>query len=201
MSMIVNVFSQGKNNRVLVGRLWRDKKYAFQYDPHYLKMRTALALGPELPLQYAPYYSKMLFSLLEERIPSTQNPAYADYCREWGIDPGEKDPLILLTTIGHRGPSSFLFRQAPEDKFDHQALRKFRQQLGLSTRELALLLDTDQTTLTKTEMSQLASTQLLRFCALLSHVPSALEFQLDQRGQFLHDHKIAKIKKMINRND
>ena len=195
MSLLINVFLQTPSRRILAASLKKvNNKYVLQYDEEYLKKRSAISLGPELPLSRTPIISKHFFPSFEDRIPSRQNPAYNEYCQQWNISSEESDPLILLSTIGQRGPSSFIFRLATEQTFDGQALVTFRKNLGLSVREFAALLATNASTITKTEMGNLQSSHLLALCELLSKIPAALDFQLHKRGQYLHDDKIARVK-------
>lgn len=200
--MRVNVFSQNKNRRVLVGQIWREKnEYCFQYNTGYIKLRSGIPLGVELPkYQTGVIRSKKLFPSLEERIPSRQNPEYPNYCRQWGISPEEQDQLILLVTIGNRGPSSFLFRKDEDILIEGLQINNFRQKLNLSLREFAVFLDVQPATLSKTEKGSLAPDMFLRLCRLLINVPQALGFQLKLRGQYLHDNKILGIKKYLENN-
>jgi DNA-binding XRE family transcriptional regulator len=196
MSFKINVLSQTRKRRTLVGELWFEKgAYCFQYNLKYARMRTAIPLGNEFPLTRAHqiFKQKKMFESFLERLPSKQNPEYANYCKIWDIPPEENDPMLLLVTVGNRGPSSFLFRKAPQDQFDGAALKKFRTALGLTLRDLADFLDVQEPTLVMTEKGRLKSEQLLKMCELLAKIPQALKFKLKQRGQFLHDEKIKNI--------
>ncbi|MCB1107049.1 MAG: hypothetical protein KDK76_03020, partial [Chlamydiia bacterium] len=55
------------------------------------------------------YFSKSLFVPFLERIPSKNNPSYPEYCQSVGISVDEENVFVLLSTIGRRGPSSFIF--------------------------------------------------------------------------------------------
>lgn len=198
MPFLVNIFLQTQSKRILIASLHRSKnQYVLQYEESYLKRKNAIPLGPELALSRKAIISKQFFPSLADRLPSRQNPAYADYCQQWNISPEETDPLILLSTIGQRGPSAFIFRQASDNIFGQEALINFRKELGLSVRELAAFLDTNPTTITKTEMGNLQSSHLLALCELLANVPAALDYQLHKRGQYLHDDKIALVKEWL----
>jgi HipA-like protein len=199
--MLINVFSQTNENRILVGILWQEKnEYCFQYNPAYIKLKSSIPLGVELP-KYSTgiFRSKEFFPSLADRIPSRQNSEYPRYCQQWNIPLNEHDPLILISTIGNRGPSSFLFRKAEDELITGNDIRSFRKQLGLSIREFAVFLDFQPATILKTEKGSLKSTMLLRLCELFINVPVALNHQLHLRGQFLHDNKIIKIKEYLKR--
>ena len=49
----------------------------------------------------------------------------------------EKDPFILLATLGHKGPSCFIFEPLYQDSFSGADLLAFRKSLGISAREFA----------------------------------------------------------------
>jgi DNA-binding transcriptional regulator YiaG len=198
--MRINVFSQTKESRILVGVLWReDNKYCFRYNQPYTRLKSGISLGLELPkFNTGIMRSRELFSSLADRIPSRQNPEYAHYCLQWNISPDEQDQLVLLSTIGNRGPSSFLFRRAEDELIKGDDVRTFRKKFGLSIREFAAFIDIQPATLLRTEQGAFSSKMLLRLCEMLINVPSALDHQLHLRGQFLHDDKIAKIKGYLN---
>src|SRR5271155_5807356 len=105
----LEVFSEGRKRRVYVGRLSYDSEkevFEFRYDPKYAKLKTAIPLGPELDLfKKVQSSKKKVFPSFADRIPSKSNPAYEEYCRSQGISPSERNPIILLSTIGRRGPS------------------------------------------------------------------------------------------------
>jgi len=197
--MQVNIFSQTKESRILVGRLWKENEYyCFQYNPAYLKQKTSIPLGPELPkYKTGIFRSKEFFPSFFERVPSRQNPEYVNYARQWNISPEEKDPLVLISTIGNRGPSSFIFRKAEDFLVTGMQIKEFREKLGLSLREFAVFIDIDHATLLKTEKGLFSSKLILRLCTILINVPQALEYQLQIRGQFLHDNKIQQIKNYL----
>jgi HipA-like protein len=107
----VYIFLEKRKTRLHVGVLKRTEgRMIFTYDDHYFTMKNIIPLGPEFPLTQKQFVSDQLFPSLEDRIPSQQNPAYPEYCQLARIDPKERDQLILLSTIGRKGPSSFIFR-------------------------------------------------------------------------------------------
>src|SRR3989337_956550 len=96
----VDVFLEKRRTRLHVGILKRENvKLVFIYDEHYFKAKNIIPLGPEFPLTQREFSSKKLFPSLEDRIPSLQNPAYPEEWLAMGIDPKEREPLILLSTI------------------------------------------------------------------------------------------------------
>src|SRR5690349_18056467 len=106
----ISVFLEKRKTQTLVGSLYKiDQKLVFTYEDSYLNAQHSIPLGPEFPLTQKQFSSDKLFPSLEDRIPPTKNPAYPEYCLAMGIDPNERDPFILLSTVGSKGPSSFIF--------------------------------------------------------------------------------------------
>ena len=101
----LDIFLERRKTRRRVGSLKREAGgFTFTYDEEYLRAKNAIPLGPEFPLTKRQLKSSSLFASLEDRIPSRQNPAYPEYCYAMGIDPKESNPLVLLSTIGKKGP-------------------------------------------------------------------------------------------------
>src|SRR5215211_3928589 len=99
----VDVFLEKRITRLHVGVLEKTQgKIVFTYDDHYFVSRNVIPLGPEFPMTKKQFVSDTLFPSLEDRIPSQQNPAYSEYCQLVGIDSKEKDPFVLLSTIGKK---------------------------------------------------------------------------------------------------
>lgn len=193
----INIYSQTQTKRIFVGKLWREgKKYFFEYDKSYQKLRNALSLGPELPLWKGKVSSNILFSAFSDRIPSKNNPAYKDYCREWGISENEKDVFVLLTTIGRRGPSTFVFEPGFKNEYAASQLKDFRIRLGLTQSEFEVLFDISHMTLVRLETGKLRNDFYLRYFELFDEVPQALAWMLEKRGQFLHDEKRTRLLKI-----
>ena len=113
-STALEVYLEGRKRRVYVGALTFHKdrdQYHFVYDSKYLKSKKAIPIGPDLSLFKKNLWSEKgkTFPSFADRIPSKSNPAYAEYCRSQGISVNEENIIILLGTIGRRGPSSFIF--------------------------------------------------------------------------------------------
>lgn len=195
----IEVFSQIASRRIFVGSVWREHGlFHFAYDRKYRRLRKSVALGPEFPLWKESFSSKKLFPSLADRIPSRQNPAYADYCRQWGISVKEDDPLVLLTTIGRRGPSTFVFENAPRS-YSAEKLRRLRERIGLSQRDFAALFGTTQATLTKLETGKGKNAFMMTFFMLCDEEPAALRWLLRERAQSIHDDKRTSIEQLLSR--
>lgn len=183
----VLVYLERKKTRLYVGKLHRtNNEFVFEYDNKYLYSKNTISLGPEFPLTQRIFKSKTLFIPFSDRLPSRENPAYADYCKAMGIDVNEQDPFILLTTIGSRGPSSFIF--APEYilKFDRHDLKTFRKNLGLSVRDFSEVFDFSQAALTRVEKGKSSGKELLKRAAIYASFPAVALSQLKYRGNILH---------------
>lgn len=190
----INIFSQTRTKRVFVGTLWRDtKKYYFEYDKAYQKSKKALPLGPELPLWKGRQSARVLFQTFLDRIPSKNNPAYKDYCHEWGLSENEKDFFVLLTTIGHRGPSTFIFEPSSKNEYTSAELKNFRGRLALTQAEFESLFNISHMTLSRLESGKSNHEFYLRYFELFDKVPEALAWMVKKRGQFLHDEKRIRI--------
>lgn len=190
----INIYSQTKTKRISVGRLWREgKSYLFEYDNSYKSLKNALPLGPELPLWKSKVTSQKLFQSFLDRIPSKNNPAYVDYCREWGIDENETDVFVLLTTIGRRGPSTFIFETAIQNDYLSSNLKLFRIRLGLSQAEFEALFNISHMTLVGLESGKSKNSFYLNYFELFDKSPEALKWMLKKRGQLLHDEKLMQL--------
>ena len=126
MIKAVNVYLERKKTRQYAGQLTKqNKKFVFEYDKAYRCSNYPIALGPDIPFTKKKHISSKLFPSFEDRIPSKRNPAYPEYCQSVGISPSEKNLLVLLSTIGRRGPSSFIFTPVFEtQEFSREDLKK-----------------------------------------------------------------------------
>lgn len=196
----IQVFSQTTNKRVYVGTLWKEKGlFRFEYAKTYQTLNKALALGPELPIWKSKFSSKTLFASLKDRIPSRQNPAYKDYCQEWGIDENEKDELLLLATIGSRGPSTFIFEPKQDATYTGEDLKNFRTRLELNQSEFELLFGVSHLTVVRLENLASKNPLYLRYFEVFDQVPQALKWLIEKRGACLHDDKREKILKSTSK--
>lgn len=193
----INVFSQTATKRTFVGMLYKENnRFYFEYDKHYRRQKKAVALGPELELWKEKFSSKAIFPSIADRIPSRENPAYRDYCKQWGISENEKDIFKLLVTIGRRGPSTFVFEPAPKE-YSAEKVKAFREKLGLNQRDFASFFDITQTTLSKIEQGKSLYSTITIFIQLCEDSPEALAWLLEVRGQYMHDDKRVIIENML----
>ncbi len=188
----VDVYAEGRRTRKYVGRLERDTDaggqtgYRFTYNEGYLKYSKAVSLGSELPLTKRSFFSKKLFPSILDRIPSKDNPAYPDYCSVTGIDVQEDDPFVLLTSIGKRGPSCFIFEPVYEKSFSPADAIAFRKRLGLSYREFAALFDFSPYTIQKIESGKQTGRDVLKRMELYVRFPEVAWFEMKMNKPRIH---------------
>lgn len=187
----VQVFLERKRKRQYVGLLSkRGAIFHFEYDKKYLKSRNVIPLGPEMPLTKRNFQAGTLFIPFADRIPSRENPAYRDYCRTTGISEEETDPFTLLTTIAHRGPSSFIFEPLFEEIFTAEALLAFRKSLMLSVKDFASCFDFSPAAITRIERKQSSGRDILKRAEIYASYPEIALDQIRLRGGKLHTNQL-----------
>lgn len=199
----VDVFLEKRISRLHVGSLTREtgprdkKKLVFTYDEQYFGAKNVIPFGPEFPLTQRQFKSDRLFPSFEDRIPSTQNPAYVEYCQAMGIDPSEKDPMILLSTIGKKGPSSFIFYPVFERDLSVKDVIDFRKYLDLTTREFAQVFEISQSSLNALERNRVSGKDLLKRLELILKFPEVALYLLTINGGILTHDKLAKATQLM----
>lgn len=189
----VLVFLEKKSSREYVGILKKiDGGFYFEYDMKYLKSKDVISLGPEMPLTKQTYKSTTLFVPFADRIPSKENPAYADYCRTTGISVNEINPLVLLSTIAHRGPSSFIFEPFYDECFTSEDFLNFRKNLGLTVKEFCICFGFSSAAVTRIELKQSSGREVLKRAEIYAHYPEVALDQIKRHGVFLHTSKRIK---------
>lgn len=198
--MGIDVFLERYATREYVGRLIKkDGNYVFTYTKSYLKQKNIIPLGPEFPLTKTSFTSDILFPSIHDRLPDPDNPAYADYCAAAGIEKNEKENIVLLGTIGKRGPSSFIFELAFAENFNAKACEEFRKQLGLSLDDFAHLFEVSLSVLQKMKAGNTNGKEVLKRIEIFANFPEVLERQVKNQGKWLHSEKLQKIKLYLNK--
>ena len=168
----VDIFLEKRKTRLHVGSLNRQEgRLIFTYDEHYFKAKNIIPLGPEFPLTQRQFFSDRLFPSLEDRIPSTQNPAYPEYCHLMGVEPSQRDPIILLATIGRKGPSSFIFYPIFDRKITIEDLIKFRKSLAFTTREFSAVFEISQSSLNALERKRISGDEIMKRLEIIFNFP------------------------------
>lgn len=194
----LEVFSETKRRKVLVGTLSFDPKnkiWEFKYDNSYQRSRSAIPVGPELSLRKQSHRRDKLFPSFADRIPSKANPAYVDYCASQGISPTEKNPILLLTTIGRRGPSTFIFEPVfVEEPSDVVArLKQMAKELSLSSWELSTAFDLFQLTVQRVLNGKSTDKNILKLIDIYLSFPEVSLWQLSRTGRKLPGETTAKL--------
>lgn len=188
----VAVFLEKRASRQLVGILKRQNNdLVFLYNDRYFNAKNVIPLGPEFPLTQKEFISKKLFPSLIDRIPSIQNPAYEEYCLAMGINPEEKDPIILLSTIGRKGPSSFIFYPIYQRTINSEDIIKYRKLLGLTTREFAAIFEFSQSSLNSLERKRIEGNEILKRLEILLYDPCVALHYLILNGGYITYEKWA----------
>ncbi len=185
----LNVFAESRKRRILVGSLkWDEPKHQFEfrYEPKYARSKKAIPIGKELDLFKKVTTSKKLFSSFADRIPSSENPAYEDYCYAQGISVDEKNPIVLLVSIGRKGPSTFIFEPIVRNEFTKEDVKKFRDNLSISIQDLALAFDLNWPTLQRLEAGKNVEVGTLRRIQIYFQFPQVALWQLSLTVGKLH---------------
>ena len=199
----LNIFHEGRKRRVFVGELiYNTEKeiYELIYDERYAYSDTAIPLGPELDLFQLHHRSEKgkLFKSLVDRIPSKENPAYKDYCASQGISQDEQNPIILLGSIGKRGPSSFIFEPVYYSSFTKENIKKLRHEIGLTQHDLAKILDISIATLARLDTGTSHDANTIKRIEIFFKFPEVALWQLKQTGGWLHSEVLTKLYNHFN---
>lgn len=203
----IEIYAEGKRTRKLAGVLRRSKKptggkgFEFTYEDDFLKWDKAVSVGPEMPLTGKIFFSETLFPSFTDRIPSRKNPAYAEYCTAAGIEIEEDDPLVLLTAIGKRGPSCFIFEPLTEEHFKGEDAAAFRKSLGLSLRQFGLLFDFAPYTIQKIEAGKTSGRDVLKRMEIYAKFPEVAQFEMNRNKASVHTKLWKKTSKMFRESN
>ncbi len=194
----LQVFHEGKKRRIYVGELiYHSKKdyYEFIYNKKYINYKNAIPLGPELSLFKLHHYSEVgkIFPSFSDRLPSRENLAYEDYCESQGITPNEKNMIILLGTIGKRGPSSFIFEPVYQIEFNSSDIVNFRNKLKVTQYDLAQAFDINEVTLQRIEKDISRDQNTLKLIQIFLQFPEVALWQLKLTGGRIHKDVLLKL--------
>ena len=194
----LHIFHEIRKRRIFVGELIYIKEndqYELTYDKKYVGLKNAIAIGPDLELFKIHHVSKKgeLFPVFQDRIPSKSNPAYEDYCYSEGISPNEKNSIILLGTIGKKGPSSFIFESVYRNEFRASDIKNMRESLEISQNDLALAFDIRKVTLQKIEAGESKDQNTIKLLQIFFEFPEVALWQLQQSGSRIHTSVLTKL--------
>jgi len=182
----VAVYLEKRKSRQFVGKLTKeDEIFVFEYDKKYLYSKNIIPMGPEFPLTRIRFESKSLFASFADRIPEKENPAYPDYCQLMDISVDENNPIILLVTIGKRGPSSFVFEPIYEDSYSSKDLSNFRKRLNLTVREFADCFSLSPSAVNRIEKGDSSGRDILKRVEIYDRFPEVALYQIAKTGGVL----------------
>ncbi len=186
----LEVYSETRRSRIFVGLLSFDSNteiYTFEYDRSYLKHK-AVPIGPDVPLRKRTHQSKKnkIFASFDDRIPSRENPAFGEYCESVGIDPNEQSKVVLLGTIGKRGPSTFIFEPLYLEEPIDVMLVNFRKQLDLTLREFSLIFDLNYPTVSKIETRKSHDRNTANLVRIYMTIPQAALWRVELNSRKVH---------------
>lgn len=194
----LHIFHEGRTRRVFVGELIYlsdSDRYELIYNKNYIASKNAIAISPDLDLLTISHMSKKgeLFPVFIDRIPLKTNPAYEDYCFSQEISLNEKNPIILLGTIGKRGPSSFVFELVYKNEFSHGDIIKFREKLKITQHDFSQAFDISKVTLQKIESGKSKDVNALKRLQIYFEFPEVALWQLKQTGERIHSRILSKL--------
>lgn len=192
----LKVFHELTKRRIYVGELsynTEDLIYTFTYDEHYRNMENAISIGPELDLFKQAHISKNLFPSFADRIPERSNPAYEDYCLSEGIAVNETNPIILLGTIGSRGPSTFIFEKVFKPSISLIDILEIRKKLNITQNDFALAFGISKITLQRIESNLSYDDKTIRLLLIYFSFPEVAIWQLYQTGALVHRKVLMKL--------
>lgn len=193
----IDVYLEHRLTREYVGRLYYENdSFIFTYDEKYL-YNGCIPLGPDLPLSKKQFTSSSLFPSFEDRLPSEENPAYEEYLKIAGVSRiGRKNPFILLCTLGHKGPSSFIFLPAIKH-INSDEVMKFRKFLGLSIREFSDIFDFSPATINRIEKNKSTGKDALKRLEIYIEHPEVLFDEIRKNGYKINDQKREYIENLL----
>jgi DNA-binding XRE family transcriptional regulator len=195
----LQIFHELKHSKIYVGELFYNEKkdvYILTYDKSYLKYKYAISLGPEQNLLKTTHISAkgQLFPIFVDRIPLKENPAYPDYCHFMGISVDEQNPIILLGTIGRRGPSTFIFEPVYITDFLVADIINLRKELDISQADFAKAFGLKKVTLQRIEAQTSHDTNTIKLLEIYFSFPDVALWQLKQTGINIHTKILVRLK-------
>ena len=196
----VDVYLKKRKTREYVGQLSRNNsQYIFIYDNLYLYKDRSISLGPDLPLTKKKFTSTSLFPSFSDRIPSDKNPAYKEYCDMVGIKASEKDLLVLVATLGQKGPSSFIFSPAPGLAITHEDIINFRRNLSLTIREFGELFDFSPATISRIEKKLISGKEAMKRLEIYCHFPDTALYEAYKNRFKINEEKMNHVESFLKK--
>lgn len=192
------IYHELTRTKIYVGELIYDRKtdkYKLIYDEDYINSKNAIPIGPNLSLFQTTHVSKKgeMFPEFLDRIPERQNPAYEDYCRSQGISIDEKNTIILLGSIGSRGPSSFVFEKTYKPNISLEDIIKCRHDLKISQNDFSKAFGISKVTLQKIEAGTSFDFKTIKLLQIFFTFPEVAMWQLHQTGSNVHSKILSRL--------
>ena len=194
----LHIFHEGRKRRIFVGELIHDKKkdvYQFIYDKSYVQLKNAIPIGADLSLFELKHTSKKgkLFASFIDRLPDKDNPAYKDYCEAQNISPEEKNLIILLGSIGKRGPSNFIFEPVYHNSFNRFDIINFRNKLEITQHDLATAFNISKSTLQRIESGESNDPNILKLIQIFIEFHEVRQWQLKETQGYMLNGVLGKL--------
>ena len=199
----LHIFHESRKKRIFVGELIyvKDKdRYELIYDKHYAHSKRAIPISPRLDLFKSRHKSERgeMFPAFLDRIPEKNNPAYVEYCKAEGISSKEKNVIVLLGSIGKRGPSNFVFEPVYYSEFSIQDIIEMRKQLQISQDDFAAAFNINRLTLFKIEAGKSKDTNTLKLLEIYWKFPDIALWQLKLFGGRIHKNTLNTLIQFFN---
>ncbi|MBL6991577.1 MAG: HipA N-terminal domain-containing protein [Bacteriovoracaceae bacterium] len=197
-SLVLRVYIEKRATRNSVGVLYINKDhYMFEYSKEYAYSKSAIPVGPDLSLEKRTHKSKVLFPSFQDRIPSKSNPAYKKYCKKFNIDENEKDQLLLLATIGKKGPSSFVFEIYNNKEYTSMDYLLFRKDLKMTIRDFSTVFSVPLSTVQSIEKNRSLGKEALKRIEIYDSFPKLAIRELNKNRPLIHSNKYKKILEIL----
>ncbi len=105
----------------------------------------------------------------------------------------ESNPIILLISIGKRGPSTFIFEPIYKINFDPLSIRKFRELLQISIHEFSIAFDFNPPTIQRLESGKKYDLGTARRVQIYLEFPKVSLWQIELNSGKIHHETYHKL--------
>ncbi|MGK5084479.1 HipA N-terminal domain-containing protein [Bdellovibrionota bacterium FG-1] len=104
----IQVTLETQLKKKIVGFLYRRRAaWIFEYDPSWIN--SGVNIDPQFEKKPGPQPFKELPEFFSDRIPPLGSQMRGAYGKAWKLNHSEHDEMSLLVTVGHRGPTNYVF--------------------------------------------------------------------------------------------
>ena len=104
-----------------------------------------------------------------------------------------------MTTIGKRGPSSFIFEAKYEEVFRSEDVKFFRDELNLTTKEFSVAFVISEKTLISLEKGESKGRDIMRRLELYIRFPRVALFEFRRNAARIHRDKQRFVEQVLSR--